>query len=281
MWEWLDEEEEEEEGSLFARLTHITNSLHIMEPEWQVQDEATQKASEMAQSPARKEAELQAQNEEAAQKAKAEAERPAIEDAERQTQEEGAHLVKAEAESLARVEEQQTKEEAALKEQGEAESLACQEAERQAQDEAAQSAEKEAAGQAQDETVGQTQRPDEQSLRHEEADQLALEAPHTADAGAATSQVGFPPLGPSWGPLGALSNRPVRILGQGMATTPTGGDRPAATDGRQIATPGVGVPHWLWGTPHHSQEEPARKANAETAMLVHKEPKLQAQEEAA
>ena len=61
-------------------------------------------------------------------------------------------------------------------------------------------------------------------------------------------------------------------MGQGMATAPTGGDRPAAADGRQIATPGVGAPHWLWGTPHHSQEE--------TARLVHKEAKLQAQEEA-
>lgn len=129
--------------------------MACMEAEWQVQDEATpgaqrpepsaqrakrrspgparkeaeprvqDKAKEGAQSPARKEAERQAQEEEAARKANTEAERPAREDAEGQAQEEAAHMVKAEAESLAPVEEQQTKDGAALKKQEEAWSLAC------------------------------------------------------------------------------------------------------------------------------------------------------------
>ena len=158
--------------------------------------------------------------------------------------------------------------------------LAQEEAQGQAQeDEAAQKAKaeaeipacKDAEWQVQDETVGQMAKPDEESLRHEEADPHALKAPHTADTEAesqvkeeaAKSQCAFPLLNPSW------SDRPA------------GGDRPAAADGRQIATPGVGALHWLFGgSPHHSQEEAARNANAETARLVPKEAELQAQEEA-
>ena len=88
---------------------------------------------------------------------------------------------------------------------------------------------KDAEWQAQDETVGQMAKSDEESLRHEKADQHALEAPHTADAEAesrakeeaAKSQVAFPLLGPSWGPLGALLDRPGR-LGPGHGDRPHG-----------------------------------------------------------